>query len=803
MNKQNECIWKFFKKLRKSMREPESIQDGGLGLPQKYFTRWLSKKRVSGKIEMNYRYYDQGLRISDCLTLREIDSWDNNNPVFISSQTGTGKTYFVIDTLLRHVVKDNLKSGCQNRILFISNRIALNRQVKHEVADKILEVTGDATARRDIEENLTGTGIDQKTDFGVIQIVSYQGLTANLLNDNNYRYIVCDEAHFFTSDAAFNENTNSILARIVGLGRSAIRLYVSATPEISFEPIVRTEYRLRTAECLGIHYYDMHRDYAYLTPILLESQGELMRLFYSEAKQGQNSKWVIFFNNKEQGTHLKAEINDKLGEDLADTLSADKKNTPLFDAIIRERKIPCRYLISTGVINNGVSILDENVSTVAIIGIIDREEILQMIGRIRVTENQKLRLFIVLPQLDRTYNRLLEQLISVLSTDFMDDHRDLKEINAFVTRNVGLHDVTRFFHYEKNAIAGAYRYNEAAIVSIIAQMCFLRRFLSFQDKSRSLSIKGLAMQVQLYQAYFFKKFNQDWARAVVDLLEPPYENQERKQRIREQIHADNSLEELDEVFEKSFVFHETFSKVLYEMRETFYLQLLLQEIKSSMPTEAFNNMDPPKGTVAERARYFIDASKKYHDGYQLRFDLESLEYFYSCIKECEFFADDFNFNTIETEICRWFGKKQLGTVSNDIQRPQGEKDYQESLLEKSRITVDEVQKQGRTKQPKALDETFLSDHGLYAPTKNGKFQKIPPAERDLIEQLRVFQAEKGRSLIPYSLQGKKFGVFAYFGSSSRDRYYLLHEFEDLIQHGLIEENPSGEYIVQRTDPCKR
>lgn len=79
------------------------------------------------------------------ITDEEISSWNPQTPVFISAQTGTGKNYFVQHQLLRHLYEENKRNGRNDKILILSNRIALGRQSKQDFAESIAKITGNAS----------------------------------------------------------------------------------------------------------------------------------------------------------------------------------------------------------------------------------------------------------------------------------------------------------------------------------------------------------------------------------------------------------------------------------------------------------------------------------------------------------------------------------------------------------------------------------------------------------------------------------------------------------------------------------
>ena len=128
-------------------------------------------------------------------------------------------------------------------ILILSNRTALNRQTKIEMPEYMILYKQDGSYKEKLDY-YTGKGLDSEyIDFGVVTICNYQQLMKRKILDNKkFDMIIVDECHFFTSDATFNKDTEKILKEIVSKGQDSIRVYMSATPEVAFEAIIRAEF---------------------------------------------------------------------------------------------------------------------------------------------------------------------------------------------------------------------------------------------------------------------------------------------------------------------------------------------------------------------------------------------------------------------------------------------------------------------------------------------------------------------------------------------------------------------------------
>ena len=75
------------------------------------------------KIEIKYGSIKQGID----------DRWEPSQPVFISAQTGQGKNYFIEHSLIPYVRELNHKNNTKYKVLILSNRLALKRQIENRL----------------------------------------------------------------------------------------------------------------------------------------------------------------------------------------------------------------------------------------------------------------------------------------------------------------------------------------------------------------------------------------------------------------------------------------------------------------------------------------------------------------------------------------------------------------------------------------------------------------------------------------------------------------------------------------------
>lgn len=195
------------------------------------------------------------------------EKWNSQTPVFICSQTGSGKTRLLLKTILSKALSYNKFERQKNsrervNIIYFSNRVGLDLQVKKDIC-----IECDSRLFNDysksIWENRTLEGrkaikklgafdnenVENPEDY-TIAVMKYQDVldytrdaaVKDILDNlNKFDIAIFDEAHFFTSDSTFNKHIPSIHNKLIqGLNR-ARRVYLSATMDSSLEVLIREE----------------------------------------------------------------------------------------------------------------------------------------------------------------------------------------------------------------------------------------------------------------------------------------------------------------------------------------------------------------------------------------------------------------------------------------------------------------------------------------------------------------------------------------------------------------------------------
>lgn len=147
------------------------------------------KQRVSEGIGSDYKIeiqsYDYKIGRSD-----DEDIWSPKQPVFISAQTGQGKNYFNENTLIPYVRKLNHRNKTNQKVLILSNRLALKLQAANRLK-------GNEATEGEEEIYSYGEYADVMTYQSLLNMQKRLEKRQQAKDHRNmYIYVICDEAHF-------------------------------------------------------------------------------------------------------------------------------------------------------------------------------------------------------------------------------------------------------------------------------------------------------------------------------------------------------------------------------------------------------------------------------------------------------------------------------------------------------------------------------------------------------------------------------------------------------------------------------
>lgn len=332
--------------------------------------------------------------ISD--TIRdEYKKWKNGDIVLLTAPTGTGKTTFILEKLLPYV----LQYG--GRILYLVNRKILKEQLLVElgkIQNKFLLDKGGVSSI----ERYISIATYQQYEKAILSLRPLQ-IVDEL---NNYSLVVYDECHYFYADSSFNTYTELSYDMFRMAFMNKIQIFMSATME-NMESIIAERYyfdssmpyRLPNDPC--VKKYVTPSDYEYINLSYFNTKDEMKTIITDSSV---SDKWLIFTDSIESGKVLCNELRDT-SDNVEDVgfidakYAQDEESSEIVEEITKNNISQKRILIATAVIDNGISIKDENLRNIVIMADV-KESFIQMLGRKR-PDGQYVNLYIC--KRDRRY----------------------------------------------------------------------------------------------------------------------------------------------------------------------------------------------------------------------------------------------------------------------------------------------------------------------------------------------------------------------------------------------------------------
>lgn len=382
----------------------------------------------------------------------EYLNWKPGIPYVLSSQTGRGKTTFVMTQLLKHAAAQD------KYVLYICNRKSLHSQVEQIISDMTQEL-------KDVF-SLT------EEESGHLSIQTYQHYEAGMINPfyfSKVLYVIFDEAHYFLEDASFNSETNLWAEWIKTFyttpvnSETPICVFMTATPEplLCFLAAIHGEKRFSPDAFFGKLWHAYGRlyhiesevqrakrdfgltwekdieierpevvkysreindtdvysngktfikdalhlvnnnieeinddpDYDYADVYYFREFNELINAICQN-----DAKWLIFINNSVKGQKIDQKLN-ALGIEtvfVASSLKNESAARKQLKQLESKQSFSCKVLITTSVLDCGINILDDAVQNIVIFEA-EKTTFLQMLERVRIRGDRKIRLFIKAP----------------------------------------------------------------------------------------------------------------------------------------------------------------------------------------------------------------------------------------------------------------------------------------------------------------------------------------------------------------------------------------------------------------------
>lgn len=344
---------------------------------------------------------------------KEYERWQPRERVFISTPTGSGKTYFVLHELVPFAKETKRK------ILYLVNRSILKEQLEREIS--MLPVDERYIVKVELYQVIES--LIWNSYVGLEGIYCYPVVWKSRILDEmvaGYDFVVCDECHYFLADSSYNTCTWLSFRWIQDYFKSKIRIFLSATIDDVKRYIVSDDekYKYKKTPILGFHIertecfkvadkerewnYDIQRNYDHLNVNIINKQNQIVDLVCNDNSA---DKWLIFVDSIAFGEKLQKMIRNALDKERNETdqheamykkdvvfLSAGYKNKHddarnEVESIKNENIQSARILITTSVMDNGINIKDNQLKNLIVLA--DNEvEFIQMLGRLRKNENR-------------------------------------------------------------------------------------------------------------------------------------------------------------------------------------------------------------------------------------------------------------------------------------------------------------------------------------------------------------------------------------------------------------------------------
>lgn len=274
--------------------------------------------------------------------------------IFINAPCACGKSYFVQHDLVRYAATHG------HRILHLVSRTPLKDQLVYNVGFKNLTIT----------------------------VTTYQHFEQAELDEtiSDFDIIVCDEAHYFVSDSAFNGRTVRSLERI--FAQPAVKIFMTATPIPShntfkkiFPQFKFVKFKGSTAPVISdVKFFEDNFDG--------DTEADI-ELLLAELDKTED-KAIIFCRSVHMARELYQQREDE-SMFLCSKSTNNKKNLNYMDddavkALLENEKFDCKYLFTTSVAEVGITIHDKQVKHI-VCSLTDWNSIVQAIGRKRMIDD--------------------------------------------------------------------------------------------------------------------------------------------------------------------------------------------------------------------------------------------------------------------------------------------------------------------------------------------------------------------------------------------------------------------------------
>lgn len=307
--------------------------------------------------------------------------------VIIASGTDTGKTTFIIETLIPYALLQG------KSVLYLVNRKSLYEQIKLRIME-----------------------------YGNVKLLTYQGLQSLIRKEDNiahYDYIIADECHYFLTDGLFNQYTDIAFNWLRSQTENVV-IYMSATGNNLFNGLMLS----------GIvqpnRYYSIPQIYENVESVYFYEKKQITRVIDNILLNDPEDKILVFVNSIKRLKEMYCNYGDKANY-LCSRYNYEAKSLTWIDYdCVQNCQYEKRILFCTKAMDNGIDLKDASIKHV-FCEIIDIDSAIQAIGRKRpINENDSYKLYF-----QRHDNRAITQFRRIEETDLLPVIKLMTDRKAF------------------------------------------------------------------------------------------------------------------------------------------------------------------------------------------------------------------------------------------------------------------------------------------------------------------------------------------------------------------------------------
>lgn len=300
------------------------------------------------------------MNVTECIQQDYLE-WQRGDIITISAGTGKGKSDFIKKELYKRAKDENEK------ILFFLHRSNTVSQFEIELAA--------AT----------------KSDY--ITLMTYQAFQVSLLKEEaidltEYKYIVCDEYHYFSNDSSFNKFTDVALNALLAHQKCSILILMSATNGF-INSYLENDLKVQIKHYIIPIAYDFVEDIEFYI-----QEFELYKLLDHQLKNG--IKTIIFMDSAKGSYEAYQEYREHSMFVCSEgnTTYKSKMDKVKRDKLLENQKFDDLFLFTTQTLDAGLNIIDDELDCI-VADIADTDTLIQCIGRKRlVNDGDKVKLLI-------------------------------------------------------------------------------------------------------------------------------------------------------------------------------------------------------------------------------------------------------------------------------------------------------------------------------------------------------------------------------------------------------------------------